>query len=1267
MEPKDKKYLQLQFRDRVFSNHGTLFQSFFESVMERRYQDFQKIRPYGNLGDGGNDGYRKKAGVYYQVYAPDAPQIKESEAARKLKKDFERLKNEWSDISQINEYIFVFNEKYGGSVKPVEDALTNLEKDNPDIEFSSLLARELEELFFELSEDSILKLGFDIDSRKAISQIHKFLDSIEVELDRGCAINASMQLDSCEEIMDEIDTVEVIVRYQVLKGRVLNKLEKRKEAKDHFKKLIKQLPMEPSPLLSLAEIYIHENEDDKNEELIARARQLDAKNTLIVCHDLVRDIHLDVPIDLQEFNPDGFSNNYREKSVMYRLYAHLFETGDKPDDADMCIEQAIGANPDSLASHLAYLTLLESRLINNQRTPSAVSDAQLFLEEIEEVRKEFLKYGDIGPRNIAIINLMRIRGLLISESNLDFESLAIDTFRHVLLCNYDKQVDSILASLLTYFMYSDKALIDLFSYLENMPISKELSTCLVLRYGSSGLINNELKDFLQQNDNYGHFQLIQHLEAKEEGLVVEAIADDIELTSQLSTNKNISSGLRKKLIDSIPEDSSLQKDKLLLTLYYDDKKYKEAFDLLNQIDLANLSYHECDPILTILRENEAWDKEVDILEMLLTYEENPDEILHLKIQLLNAYAKLADYKKTSELGKYLLEAEDVEKSLKDRNVESLLHVTIQSMLERGKVYPEENAKALELHIEYVPEQTSWDYKLTSQVKVFISNKMYKEAYDTVIDAVKEKRLISPEQYASLYFLLSVEIGGQLQVDLDSHGSVSKESFVKFEGKERWYYLGEDDALDAIKITSDKTEYSVLLNAEHKNQVIFEDEYRSSKRREIIDLILSVDQYIFWKVIDSFHKLSNENALDGVQKIELRGDGENLDPKYLLKFLEDMEGEKPKFFDDYCNNRVPLAFLATVEGGLEQAIAKIRLEGRGFIHCNDGSSNNISEQVELAKYILTQDLPIFIDCTSALFLIESDFFPTVSKNLSNIKIPQSGITFLTDLAQKFGHSAGQVGYMGYSKGKITMSSLDDQQKEELNKRFLDGIKYFDEASENIINISSASKKDIDSENLLPANLTDAYSLAVKEGIPLLSEDYYYKILNEHETGSPGPGQISSIALARALYELGKIRFNEYLNYFGYLSTYRLKFLSINSLDMEKAALANSDAETDSYYNFRKLNISYTLSVEHGVSPHIAMGLIGKLVLRWIYDDSIPGVETELIFGEIVNSFPSELSNVEIGDMLLITSAQVFDKISTQMPEPKFAPEKIKHLKEYLESL
>ena len=201
MKSLDKHYLSLQFRNKIHSKNGTEFQSFFESIAEKAFSGFRKIRPLGNKGDAGNDGYLKDFGVYYQVYAPITPKVNETTAAEKLEDDFQKLKEGWDEISKIKEYNFVFNDKYGGSVQPLGAMTTKLKSENPSIDFKLCLANDLENCFFSLSESDILDLNFNIDQRQAIADAYIYLEGIKTEFDRENALFAQKLLDNVKEIV----------------------------------------------------------------------------------------------------------------------------------------------------------------------------------------------------------------------------------------------------------------------------------------------------------------------------------------------------------------------------------------------------------------------------------------------------------------------------------------------------------------------------------------------------------------------------------------------------------------------------------------------------------------------------------------------------------------------------------------------------------------------------------------------------------------------------------------------------------------------------------------------------------------------------------------------------------------------------------------------------------------------------------------------------------------------------------------------------------
>ena len=136
------------------------FKAFSRVLQKKLFQDFRKIRPLGNKGDAGNDGDLKDFGGYYQVYAPITPKVNETTAAEKLKDDFQKLKEGWNEISKIKEYNFVFNDKYGGSVQPLEAMTTKLKSENPSIDFKLFLANDLENVFFQFKR--IRYFGFGL-------------------------------------------------------------------------------------------------------------------------------------------------------------------------------------------------------------------------------------------------------------------------------------------------------------------------------------------------------------------------------------------------------------------------------------------------------------------------------------------------------------------------------------------------------------------------------------------------------------------------------------------------------------------------------------------------------------------------------------------------------------------------------------------------------------------------------------------------------------------------------------------------------------------------------------------------------------------------------------------------------------------------------------------------------------------------------------------------------------------------------------------------
>ncbi len=125
-------------------------------------------------------------------------------------------------------------------------------------------------------------------------------------------------------------------------------------------------------------------------------------------------------------------------------------------------------------------------------------------------------------------------------------------------------------------------------------------------------------------------------------------------------------------------------------------------------------------------------------------------------------------------------------------------------------------------------------------------------------------------------------------------------------------------------------------------------------------------------------------LNGVQIIEIPQKEGTIDIQNLLKFFEDSNTRTGPLFEIYCKNNVPLAMLAVSEGGLTNAIGHIQHENKGFIHFSVGNREEFEKQKEIAKKVIDQKMPFYIDGTSAMFLSEIGLIQRIHPHLPNIK-------------------------------------------------------------------------------------------------------------------------------------------------------------------------------------------------------------------------------------------------------------------------------------------
>src|ERR1035441_8985709 len=111
-------------RLRIHESSGDGFQTLFGQVMKYSDPRFQKIVPWGDWGDGGNDGWIEEDGHYFQVYGPKpTTKLTESTALNKAIEDFDKLPKKWQNVQR---YSFVMNDRFSGIPAPIGSALQAL-------------------------------------------------------------------------------------------------------------------------------------------------------------------------------------------------------------------------------------------------------------------------------------------------------------------------------------------------------------------------------------------------------------------------------------------------------------------------------------------------------------------------------------------------------------------------------------------------------------------------------------------------------------------------------------------------------------------------------------------------------------------------------------------------------------------------------------------------------------------------------------------------------------------------------------------------------------------------------------------------------------------------------------------------------------------------------------------------------------------------------------------------------------------------------------
>jgi hypothetical protein len=1230
----DRYFLQLQFRDKVVQKTATEFQSAFADIMEKAFPDFKRTRAYGNIGDAGNDGCIPSKGIYYQVYAPLDPKEKESKAAQKLQKDFKKLNREWDRIFKIQKYYFVFNDRGMGTSLPIEQALAELRKEYPDVEFNLFNPNYLENIFLNLSSDDIIDLGFIEDNTRAIGIAYGYLNGLEDNLDRDNNNFVLRALNNFEDILRGLNNEDLQQYYEILEARVLIKLEREVEAREKLINLSMRYPNNPQPFLYLAELYLNIDDFEKNLEYLEKAENIDANFWLLIMDKLLRLYRLNENIDVSKVDENEFPDDPKIKSVYYRIYALFFELSGDQIKADSFIERAIQFNPNKIGNYDVKTVFIGSRIFAlGQDSEQFHNSIDNLINHHELLEQKALELGEYSTRLRASIKVRNLSSYWAKGDFKKAEELAKDAFELLLQCYFDYQIDMLLLALLTHVGIPNEGLNRLHEYLRKAEkaISTELAETVIFQFAMRKALITEGKKFYDIISIKGFPEFIYSLENKEFDKAWLFVKDKINFAITMAYAAKEFPEFRKIIIDNLPDNEGAQKSILLIQLGYDENKISEAFDIIKGLDLSRLHYYECKPILNIAEQNRAWDYVLILSNKLLAHEADRRNIFELELQQFNANNHLGKYIEAINLGEKLLASPILNENLNDINKESLLAHTLQARLKRAQY-----AEAKMLLEKYKHLSITYDFKVYVEPAVYLKNNEPLNALNSFVEGLITLKYPTPEQYAFLY-VTAIDISNNIPNVTQPLNNIRENCFVKLKNQERWLFIGQSNELNATPIDKTNIDYSKYIGKGIGEKILFKQKYHSQNDEVEIENILPIEKYILYQCNYHAHELTRQHRWNIMEEIEIPTTASGIDTKYLEARIGEIAKQGTEIFELYCKENLPFAFLAVNEGGLTNALSRINNENRGYINFSAGDEAEMNSQKEIANRIISGK-PFYIDGTSALFLAESGILKEIVGVLPNAKVPQSVITYLFTLREKLFRSANHMGYMAFVQGKLRISQVDETTTSIIRDRISTAIELLESNPTNIIAISQAAKSPVFSEQKVPPELCDACILAQREDIPILTEDILFLLADELETGKKRPDYCSSYALIRMLYELKGITFEQYLDYFSYLSSYRLKFLPISTADIEKTIFGDGRITILRPDRIRQLRFALTLSPNYGVPFDRAFQVVKQFIVKLLLDNSILPDLAINIFSEILSSFPTNINKGLVGKMLLKVSEQ-----------------------------
>lgn len=1247
----DKKYLILQFRNKIYELKGTAFQSFFEELMYKYNSEFIKIKPLGRLGDGGNDGYIRSKGEYYQVYSPETPAINHKTAAKKMVDDYNKLINNWNHISEIKTYYFVYNDKYEGSSSVMEESLANLIDANPNVTFVILHSLKLQEIFNSLDVSAIDELGFDLSNRNVINDINEILYRAESLLDKNFSFAALNVLEYVKDLIKNVDSDDLILKYRLLYAAGLKNIGNVQACKSEYQKISESYPNDTKAMMKLAEIAINNNEFDVNQHLLERVETSFPNSHHLHMQRILRMINIG-EINWVEINSFEEPIDMRSKASMYNLLSVCWYISSDVQKSNMFIQQALEICPNLTSLHSSKLRMLINQL------DRCVNDAEknFLIDKIQNTNKYF---EDLSSRGQELDKSTQL-DIKIFNASIAYHTQKYDEVERKMLeaislvyqCYFDNHIEIELINILGFIILSKDETDKLVNYLEgyNTVISEALAKVLLITFIKSKKDVNECTTVLSKMGYHDLASLLHLISKGNADEVIKRVENDITFAKALAVSMSEPANVRLKLIKTFFDDAH-EYDRALFHYYFENSDYKKAYPFIGKIKPDKVSIDEHYRFIDVALKCNAWDTGVQEIRYIIESVPKISNQFKLKRQLMICYSNLKNYRGVIQVTNDLLEAGFDYNDLCIEEREQFLSMLIYAYLERGKIDKNKPIEVLSLvdQIDFM-EGYTFEFVVGLVAELFIACEKSRKALSIIVSSIAKKKVLNSDDYGRLFFLISTKIGNTIELPKEILSEVIDGSYITFKNNSEWFCVGGEGLLGAKTIHKGSEKYEALIGKVATQPFIYKHKYSDMKEEMELSVIFDERTFIINRVLSECNALMESDALKNMTRIHVPETETGIDMTYILKAMEDFNKPQLEFFKLYCENILPLAYLAVSEGSVTGAIGRISNEKKGLIRINDGNIDNVERQRKSALKILENNSKFIIDGTSALFLSEYGLIQKYKDLFANAVIPHSVIIMLSEIAEKANPKGISSGTMGYINGRLRFNELDEDRSRKFYENIVESIKVMEQLDGFLI--SETNRMDFKFGRKAPNSLCDPYSISEEIHLPIMSEDsvlnqYYVAIVNGESKEI-----VSSIAFVEALNQLGKITDDDYFGYFGYMASYRCHLLPVDVGMMRKSVGIHPEIVNLNAIGIRQLGLGIIFSESYGNVRVKVIEVVTVFVTSLIVDDRIDINEIASILIELDKECQySRLGNWVIIDILVYIGNVGFGKHDSKKMKDK----------------